>query len=55
MTTEPIMTYWKSKGRVAEPKMLIDWEFMGRAMMESSVAKNGPANLQWASLDMEKT
>ncbi len=56
MTTEPIMTYWKSKGRVAEPKMPIDWEWMGRAMMESStVEKNGPANLQWASLDTEKT
>jgi len=39
MTTEQVMTYWKSKGRVAEPKMPIDWESIGRAMTESSVAK----------------
>ena len=29
MTTEPIMKYWKTKGRGEEPKMPIDWESMG--------------------------
>jgi len=39
MNTAPIMAYWKSKGREAAPGMTIDWESMGWAMNESSVAK----------------
>jgi len=36
---EPIMAYWKSKGRAAGPGMNIDWDSMGWAMKESSVAE----------------
>jgi len=55
MTTEPIMDYWKSKGREAAPGMIIDWDSMGQAMMESSVTeKIGPANLQQVSVNTGK-
>jgi len=39
MMMEPIMTYWKTKGKVTEPKMPMDWESMGTAMMESSTVE----------------
>jgi len=36
---EPIMDYWKSKGRVAASGTNIDWDSMEWAMKESSGAK----------------
>jgi len=39
MTMEPIMDYWKSKGRVAASETNIDWDSMEWAMKESSGAK----------------